>query len=913
VRFSVCHDGGLSRKRALEFCLSLSENFSFMFMFVLLTKKIDPLDGSVTERPERTSSYSVYPGRYIKSVSKSDTIFDTRIGVDIIELLLGNVYADCDDALGQSDRLSCVGCWRGRAMRDLTPFAEWLKRRRKSLDLTREALAKRAHCSPSTLRRLEAGDLRASKQLAESLAVAIGIPPDQREAFVKLARGDSTQYPEFGSPTTSVPPPPTLYAPPPNVPAPLTRVVGRKREIAAVCDLLRHPGVRLLTLTGSPGTGKTRLSIAVANAMAEDFLDGAHFIPLAPISDPGLIAPVIAQTLGVCEVGGGVVPSLREFLHHKRLLLVLDNFEQVAAAAPLISDLLTAASGVKALVTSREVLRVYGEHEFPVPPLALPDVNHLPTAKALSYYARYSSIQLFKERAHAAKPDFQLMPDNTADIARICAWLDGLPLAIEMAAAQVKWLPTNKLFEQLSNRLAALTGGPRDLSPRHQSLRGAIDWSYNLLDPQEKRLFNVMGVFVGGCDEEAILDSRFRTCDSGLPIEQSEIENQKSKIRNLVEKSLLRHELTPEGESRYSMLETIRDYAQEKLQGSGGMERARQVHAEYYSQLAQVAKPHLTMGGEQLTWLNRLEREHNNLRTALTWATESPTRYEFALALAEAMHHFWFVRGYLSEGRRWLEAALALDDAPTELRARVLNRVGEVAQKQGDYGHARTSQEQALVIQKYLGDELGISRSLEDLAILAGSQGDYARAGELLEQALVLKRRIGDAWMTMSTLNNLALVARRQGDRTRAEQLYRECAEICQAMHQQKSLAHALHGLAEIRVELRDYAAALTLFRECIALRHELGNRPELVDSLGGIAMVFYYLNDGIAAARLLSASARLREETGKAITPANRAEIEGDSAQVRAQIGEPAFAQAWAEGQAISLDEAVALAVGNV
>lgn len=802
-------------------------------------------------------------------------------------------------------------------MPHLTPFAEWLKRRRKSLDWTREELARRAHCSPSTLRRLEAGDLRASKQLAESLAAAVGIPPEQREAFVKFARGDAGQAPLFSSQTERARTAEAAPLYPGNLPAPLTGLVGRKREIAAVRELLRQPGVRLLTLTGAPGIGKTRLSIAIANELGgAEFPDGVYFVPLAPIGDPNLVASAIAQTLGVRESGGreGIAASLREFLRPKRLLLLLDNFEQVVAAAPLITDLLTAAPGVKALVTSREVLRVYGEHELPVPPLALPDVHHLPTREAVSFYARYAAIQLFKDRARAVNPGFQLAPENVADVARICAWLDGLPLAIEMAAAQVKWLPTNKLFEQLSERLAALTGGPRDLSPRQQSLRGAIDWSYNLLDAGEQRLFNALGVFVGGADETAILGLGFLISDSGSSGDPSQLRSLKSNIRNLVEKSLLRRDLTPEGETRYSMLETIGDYAREKLQAGGGMERARQAHAEHYFRLAQAAKSHLTVGGDQVAWLRRVEQEHNNLRAALAWAAETPARAEFALALAEAMHHFWLIRGYLSEARHWLETALALDDTPTELRARILNRAGEVAQKQGDYDQAQKFQEQALAIQEALGDEdeLGISRSLENLAILAGSRGDYVRAGELLEQALVLRRKVGDTWRTVSTLNNLALVSRRLGNLARAEQLYRECADLCRSLDQSKSLGHALHGLAEVRLESGDYAAGLSLFRECIALRHKLGNRPELASSLEGIAMAFYHLADGITAARLLSASAKLRQETGQAITPANRAETEGNIARVRALIGVSAFDHAWAEGQTMSLDEAGALALGQ-
>ncbi|MCI0726629.1 MAG: tetratricopeptide repeat protein [Chloroflexi bacterium] len=815
-------------------------------------------------------------------------------------------------------------------MADQDLFGEWLKRRRKSLDLTREELAQRAHCSASAVRRLEAGELRPSKALAESLAAALHIPAEEQEAFVRFARGGSSQ-PSITSPgsTQTRTPPSSLPSPQSSVlspqssaliylPAPLTSFVGRKREVTAVCELLAEEGVRLLTLTGPPGVGKTRLSIAAAGRLAETgaFADGLYFVPLAPIRDPNLVVSAVAQLLGVREAAGDnsqeypVQQALKAFLRSKRLLLVLDNFEQVTAAAPFVTDWLAAAPGVKALVTSRAVLHVYGEHEFPVPPLALPDVNRLPTALASSFYARYPAVQLFKERARAVQHEFHVTAENAADVAHICAWLDGLPLAIEMAAAQVKWLPPHRILEQLSNRLSALTGGPRDLSPRQQSLNGAIKWSYNLLDSQQQRLFNLLGVFVGGCDLEAVqaVVEKLEMREWRLADKQSLISN----LQSLIEKSLLRYEMTPEGEARYEMLETLRDYARQQLAAGSALEQARQAHAAYYFRLAQTASTHLLRGGDQAIWLRRLEQDHNNLRATLAWATETPGQAAFALELAQAMLDFWDTRGYIREGRHWLETVLAMDGTPTRLRGHLLNDAGWLARLQGDREAARAFQEQALAIQKLLGDEMGMSRSLENLAILASSQGDTVQASTLLEQSLIIRRRLGDPAKLLPTLNNLAVVAWQLKEFGRAEQLYRELAELSRAIENVKALGSALHGLGTVYVAQGDHAAALTSFRETLAIRQELGDRPGVVNSLGGAAEALFYLGDVVSAVRLMRASLKLQEELGKVTSPAAGLEDEAKIALMRSRAGEEAFARAWAEGEAMSVEEAVALAIGQ-
>ncbi|MBX3057575.1 MAG: tetratricopeptide repeat protein [Anaerolineae bacterium] len=791
-------------------------------------------------------------------------------------------------------------------MDDQNAFGAWLRRQRKTQDLSREALARRAHCSASAVRRMEAGELRPSPELALSLAAALNVPPAEQEAFVRFARGDAAAYPATASPTS---PPAT------HLPAPITSFVGRKQEVTAVTDLLHEEGVRLLTLSGPPGVGKTRLSIAAANRLAESglFPDGIYFVALAPISEPPLVVTAVAQVLGVREVPGSGQPlyaTLKTFLSAKRLLLVLDNFEQVTDAAPLVTDWLAAAAGLKVLVTSRELLHLYGEYEFPVPPLPLPDVNNLPETPVSAFYGRYAAIQLFKERARAARLEFQLTPENMADVAHICAWLDGLPLAIEMAAAQTKWLPPRQILGQLQHRLAALTGGPRDLSPRQQSLSGAIEWSYTLLGAGQRWLFDTLGVFVGGCDLEAV------TAITGQLIPAETLPDSptiRSNLQLLVEKSLLLYEVTAVGEVRFEMLASLHEYARQQLQASGRLEATRQAHAHHYLQLAQTGSTRLAQGGDQAAWMKRLELEHNNLRAALAWATETPARAPFARQLAQAMCDFWDTRGYIQEGRQWLETVLALDDTPNQIRGHLLNDAGWLARLQGDLAAARTFQEQALAIQETMGDEVGMSRSLENLAILASSQGQLVGASALLERSLTIRRRLGDPTKLLSTLNNLAIVAWQLQEYGRAEALYHETELMSREMGNTRALSRALHGRGTVQLSLKDYHGALASFQEAVRIRQELGDQPGLANSLGGAAEALQHLGDPVTAVRLIAASYQLQQAIGKVSAPAAQAEAEENLALLRAQMGADAFNRAWADGETLTAAAAVAVVLEDV
>src|SRR5215204_5645368 len=466
------------------------------------------------------------------------------------------------------------------------------------------------------------------------------------------------------------PPLRTLESSPNNLPLQHTPLIGREREVEEVCARLRSPGVRILTLTGPGGAGKTRVGLQAAAELLMEFEDGIFFVALAAIADPALVASTIARTLGLTESSTQPPEQLlKGYLHDRQTLLVLDNFEQVLESAPLLDELLSAAPNLKILATSRTPLRLYGEHEFPVPPLSLPDPGSLPPVEHLT---RYGAVRLFVERARAVKPDFSLTEENAPAVVEICARLDGLPLAIELAAARTKLLPPRAMLDRLGDRLKLLTGGARNLPQRQRTLRSAIEWSYELLDAGEMTLFSRLAVFSGGCTLEAME----AICDAESELPMDILEGTSS----LMDKSLLRQEEGAEGEPRFVMLETIHEYGRERLNKSGEAEEIRRLHAEYFLALAELGESKLR-GPEEAKWLECLEIEHDNMRDALSRALDAEEA-ELALRLAGALWRFWWMRGYYDEGRRWLEAALAKDGRASAARAKALEAVGWLADDQ---------------------------------------------------------------------------------------------------------------------------------------------------------------------------------------------------------------------------------------
>jgi predicted ATPase len=736
--------------------------------------------------------------------------------------------------------------------------------------------------------------------------------------------------------------------PPSNLPAPLTRLIGRKQDVAALRNALLRGEVRLLTLLGAPGIGKTRLSIAVARDVQDAFTDGAYFVALAPIGDPALVLATIAQTLGIKETAGQpLLETLKSALRAKRLLLLLDNFEHLLEAAPGVVELLEACPGLKALVTSRAALHVRGERLYGVSPLLLPNLTQPPLIASL---ARTPAVALFVERAQAVMAEFRLTEQNAAAVAVICVRLDGLPLAIELAATRVKLLPPETLLARLEQRLSLLTDGARDLPPRHRTLRAAIAWSYDLLDAGEQTLFARLGVFVGGCT----LAAAAAVCNASgdLPPDISDA------VAALVDKSLLRQEagVAPSEypEPRFVLLETIREYALERLAASGEADHLRRQHALYYLGLAEGTAT-LRRDANWIERLVRLEAEYDNLRAALAWSQAAAGDARIGLRLARELLFVWMQRGYWTEARSWLTRVLAHPEAAeqtvlraqvltsaglmlvllndyvaaqaafaeslaicdelgdTHERAWVLERLGWLAREQGDVTLAHARLEESLKLYRELGDNDGIIVVLNTLGEVVVIQEDPARAAVLLEESLALSRSLGNAIGTAWALNHLGHVALLEQDYQRATRLELESLAVFRASGWHMGISWAFHGLGESALASGELVGAHEWFTRGLSQFRMLSDRAGVAWCLAGLGSVAGLRGFSVQAARLWGAAEALRKVIGCRSAPAGRATYERAVATVRANLGDEAtFVAAWAEGQAMTLEQAIADALNT-
>ncbi len=650
---------------------------------------------------------------------------------------------------------------------------------------------------------------------------------------------------------------------PNNLPPQVTSFVGREKEIREVKSLLGK--TRLLTLSGSGGCGKTRLALQVAAEVLEDFPEGVWLVELAALTDSALLASTVAQSLGIKEQSGQTIQqTLSDSLKSKTLLLLLDNCEHLlSACAHLTASLLRSCPQVKVLATSREALGIGGEQSYRVPSLTSPDLKQKATPQSLS---QYEAVQLFIDRACFHKSDFAVTNSNAPSLAQLCHRLDGIPLAIELAAARVRSLPVEEINTRLDHRFRLLTGGDRAALPRQQTLRALIDWSYDLLTLQEKLLLGRLSVFAGGWTLTAAEAVCVGESSFGESLEDWEVFDL---LTSLADKSLVLSE-ERSGSASYRFLETVRQYGFDRLSDSGESEAVRARHRGFFLSFVEEAEPQLR-GGEQGEWLDLLEAEHENLRSALEWSMVAK-RAEECLRLCGALWRFWFTRGYLSEGREWCARALGTAGAEerTSERAKVLNGVGVLAYTQGDDGSAQAFYEESLTIFREIGDLRGIATSLNGLGHVSYDQGDYGSARTFYEESLTIFREIGDLRGIALSLNNLGFVSSSQGD----------------------------------------YSSARTFYEESLTIFREIGDRRSIALSLEVFARLAAKNSRSEQDAVLWGAAEALRRQIGAPLPPDEREEHERDVAQMRQSLGEEAFSAAWVAGGAMTLEQAIALAL---
>jgi predicted ATPase/DNA-binding SARP family transcriptional activator len=745
---------------------------------------------------------------------------------------------------------------------------------------------------------------RAARELlVEELGVDPG--PELQELERRILRHD----PALAAP--DAPAPARL-----RLPTPPTPLVGRRLEVAAVCALLRRQEVRLVTLTGPGGAGKTRLALAAAAELGPELADGAVFVDLAPVRDPALFGSVLAQALGAGEGGDAVEDVLAEALGDKSMVLLLDNFEQLVPHVELVARLLAAAPRLIVLATSRTPLRLAGEHEYPVPPLALPE----PAAASFEQLAANDAVRLFAARAAAVDPEFQLDEESAVQVAEVCARLDGLPLAIELAAARSKLLPPGTMSRRLDRALDLLVGGAQDLPGRQRTLRATLEWSHGLLDDAERTLFARLAVFAGGWTLEAaeavcggdgldVFETLASLVDESLvrPLRRPtglEFGEVLDGIAGLVDNGLVRQGESADGEPRFRMLETIREYAGELLGASGEEPSLRRRHCEHYLARSEAGAEAWHAGADpEDSIFPVLDEEHDNVRAALAWAAGSG-EIELEIRLAVAARWYWALKGHLSEGRRAFEGIFSrMEAAPAERRALALVTGAIFPLRQGDTARAKELLQQSLDLYRELGDEEGIARATAELGGVAIAELDLDRAAELYGEAVPLFRSQGRESRLAASLGNLGTIAHMRGDHATAVGHYREAIVASRAAGDEDGAAVNLHNLGRSELQLGHTSNAVDALRESLGIARRLGYREVIAYILGGFAEVAMLEEDAEEAARLLGASERLFAEIGRVPDPDEAQAQERVSAFVAGALGDGRAAELRAE-EPQALDE---------
>src|SRR5271157_791987 len=828
-------------------------------------------------------------------------------------------------------------------MAETKSFGEWLRHRRRELDLTQEELARQIGCARITVRKIEADQMRPSKQLAELLMEQLRVAPDERENFMRFARG--------GESAKSI----ATTAPHDHLPNPISSFIGREREIGEVKRLIGLS--RLVTLTGASGCGKSRLAYKVADEMMGEFEHGIWIVELAPLADPALVLQSIAATFGIHEKSGRTLNRLlAEHLQPRRTLLLVDNCEHlIHPCAVILEELLQACPDLKVLATSSEMLGISGEMVWTVPPLSMPDIqpwkNPASAQDALQAYQQSEAVRLFVARAASAESEFTMTIENGGRIAEICRRLDGMPLAIELAAARVRSLSVAQIAERLDDRFHLLTGGSRTGPLRQQTLTATLDWSYSLLSDQEQKVLQRLSVFASGATVEAA-----EAVCAGEGVESGGVLDV---LSNLVNKSMVTPSRPEGGETRYHQLETIRQYARERLEESGEGDESKNRHLNYFVHWAEKAEPYLS-GGEQVLWLKRYEIEHDNLRAALEWSLTSEGKVDLGLRLAESLEGFWHTRGYYSEGRAQLAAVLEKTkaNARSDIHAKALYLAGGLAFVQTDYPATRALVEESLSIYRDLGasgrlglanalirlgdmwrqlgsyetafslleeglrymrelnDLKGLVKALWQLGYYSISMKDYRQAEQYFTEALPLSRQKGDESDTTVILSGLGESALRQGNFGRAAAFEEESLMLRREIGEKWGIAVSLANFAWIALHQDDFGKAGTLLLESLAIRREiedLGGMAWCLEKLAKINILYGQKKSRLQsmgnlrrATRLFGAAAALRAPVGSVIDQVDQPEYDRDLEVLRTALGKEAFSNLWIEGEAMPLEEVI-------